>query len=88
MKIKNGFVKKDVAGMHIVVSADSSSDFDGIITLNDTGAFMFDLLISGVSEKELADRLVDEYEVEREIAEADTAAFIKKLDDAGLLEKE
>ena len=88
MKIKNGFVKKDVAGMHIVVSADSSSDFDGIITLNDTGAFMFDLLISGISEKELADRLVDEYEVEREIAEADTAAFIKKLDDAGLLEKE
>lgn len=88
MKIKNGFVKKDVAGMHIVVSADSSSDFDGIITLNDTGAFMFDLLVSGISEKELADRLVDEYEVEREIAEADTAAFIKKLDDAGLLEKE
>lgn len=74
--------------MHIVVGADSSSDFDGIITLNDTGAFMFDLLISGISEKELADRLVDEYEVEREIAEADTAAFIKKLDDAGLLEKE
>ena len=88
MKIKNGFVKKDVAGMHIVVSADSSSDFDGIITLNDTGAFMFDLLVSGISEKELADRLVDEYDVEREIAEADTAAFIKKLDDAGLLEKE
>lgn len=88
MKIKNGFVKKDVAGMHIVVSADSSSDFDGIITLNDTGAFMFDLLVSGISEKELADRLVDEYEVEREIAEADTAAFIKKLDDAELLEKE
>lgn len=88
MKIKNGFVKKDVAGMHIVVGADSSYDFDGIITLNDTGAFMFDLLISGVSEKELADRLVDEYEVEREIAEADTATFIKKLDDAGLLEKE
>lgn len=88
MKIKNGFVKKDVAGMHIVVSADSSSDFDGIITLNDTGAFMFDLLVSGISEKELADRLVDEYEVGREVAEADTAAFIKKLDDAGLLEKE
>ena len=88
MKIKNGFVNKDVAGMHIVVGADSSSDFDGIITLNDTGAFMFDLLISGISEKELADRLVDEYEVEREIAEADTVAFIKKLDDAGLLEKE
>lgn len=88
MKIKNGFVKKDVAGMHIVVSADSSSDFDGIITLNDTGAFMFDLLISGISEDGLTDRLVEEYEVERDTASADTAAFIKKLNDAGLLENE
>lgn len=88
MKIKDGFVKKDVAGMHIVVSADSSSDFDGIITLNDTGAFMFDLLIAGISKKELTDRLIDEYDVGYEIAEADTAAFIKKLDDAGLLENE
>ena len=45
MKIKDGFILKDVAGSKIVIATgDAKMSFNGVITFNSVGAEIFDLL--------------------------------------------
>ena len=61
-------------------------DFNGIINLNETGAFLFEILQTGADKKELLDKMLSEYEVTSEKAEKDIDIFIQKLKDADILE--
>lgn len=86
MKIKDGFILREVAGNFIVVAVGSAvKDFNGIINLNETGAFLWRMLEKGCDEQSLKKALLDEYDVEYAVAEADVKAFIAKLTEAGLL---
>ena len=87
MKIKDGFVVRDLAGQSIVVAlGEASKTFNGMIKLNDTGRLIWDMLAQGKSRDEIADKFIAEYEVERAIAERDIDAFIEVLQGAEILE--
>lgn len=86
MKIKSGFVLKEVAGSFIVVSVgERVKDFNGVIMLNETGVFLWKKLERGATEKELIDALLSEYDVEESVAKADVDGFIAKMKEAELL---
>ena len=87
MKIKPGFLLRNIAGVDVVVPVgEMSVDFNGIITLNDTGKFLFEkLMAQDVSEDELLRLLLAEYEVDEETAKADIREFIAKIEEANLL---
>ena len=87
MKIKDGFVVRELAGQTIVVAlGEASKTFNGMIKLNDTGRIIWDMLSEGKSKEEIADRFVAEYDVDRAIAERDIGAFIETLQGADILE--
>ncbi len=88
MKIKDSFLMKTVAGKIIVVPVGNATlDFNAVVSLNDSGAFLFSLLQQkDCTEDELIEALLDEYDVSREIAEKDIARFIEKITDAGMME--
>ena len=45
MKIKKGFVKRNIAGSEIVVTVGkTAAEFNGMITLNESGAFFWDCM--------------------------------------------
>ncbi len=88
MKIKDGFVVEKVGGKYLAVAVGKSADeFSALIRMNSTGAFLWKQL-SGedLNRDELVGRMLAEYEVEAERAEADTDAFLTKLAEAGLLD--
>lgn len=87
MKLKPGFLLRNIAGVDVVVPVgEMSVDFNGIITLNDTGKFLFEkLMAQDVSEDELLRLLLAEYEVDEETAKADIREFIAKIEEANLL---
>ncbi len=89
MKLKQGFVLREVAGQTLVVATgEASKDFHGMIKLNDTGRFIWEQLLAGKSEKEIVDAICESYEdVDREFAREKTAEFLKKIEDAGFFEK-
>lgn len=88
MKIKDGFVVRDLAGQSIVVAlGEASKTFNGMIKLNDTGRLIWDMLAEGKSKEEIIDRFTAEYDVEREIADRDITAFIEVLQGADILEQ-
>ena len=86
MKLKDGFVLRSVGGHSIVVPVGAQMvDFNCMITLNETGAFLLQQLQGERTAQELTQALLAEYDVEPATAEADVARFIEKLLDAELL---
>ena len=86
MKIKDGFILREVAGSYLVVAVGTAvKQFNGMINLNETGAFLWRLLEKGATEEESVSALLKEYDVDEETAKADVKAFTNKLTEAGLL---
>lgn len=86
MRIKEGFLLRKTAGRFIVLPLGGELDLGSLITLNETGAFLWRLLEEGKSRKELLEALLAEYDVEPARAEKDLDALLAKMEAAGLLE--
>lgn len=87
MKIKDGFVLKNVAGKHIVVPiGDTAVNFSGLLTLNESGVILFECLTQDLSEDEMVHALLEKYEVSEDQARQDVHAFIQKLLNKGLIQ--
>ena len=88
MKIKDGFMLKTVAGQHIVVPiGEAAQKFNGMISLNDTGAFLWKAMSKDISRDGLVDKLLEEYEVEPNQADAGVDTFLHKLREARLIDE-
>lgn len=86
MKIKDGFMLREVAGNYIVVAVGNAvKEFNGMINLNETGAFMWKVLEKGGDEQDILTAMLNEYEVDEETAKADIKEFVENLVKAGLL---
>lgn len=87
MKIKKGFAKREIAGSFIVVPVGKKSlEFNGMITLNESGSFMWDCLNVDTTVNEIVKRVTEEYEVEPERARADVDKFVKMLKENDLID--
>lgn len=87
MKIKKGFVVRSIAGESVVVALGAASkNFNGIIKLNETGRFLWDILADGATIDELIEKMTAEYEVEPEMAKADIEKFVGSLRGAGIID--
>lgn len=86
MKRSSDFILRDVAGTIVIVPVGAAvSDFPGMITLNSTGAYIWELLESEQTVESLVEALQARYDVEQDLARADVEAFIKKLKPTGAL---
>ncbi len=86
MKIKNGFMLRDVANQTMVVAVgEASKEFNGIIRLNSTGKFLWELLQNDTSKEQLIKAMTTEYDIDSATAEKDIDAFIDVLRGADLL---
>lgn len=83
MKLKEGFVLRQVAGSWVVVAVGRTSvSFDGMLSLNDSGALLWKALSEG---RDLVAALTEEYEVSREQAARDVDEFLQTIRQAGCL---
>ena len=87
MKIKEGFITKKVAGDVIVIPAEQALvDFKAIITLNETGAYLWELLKEDTSKEKLLENMLKEYDADEKILSADIDEFLSVLEEKRLLE--
>lgn len=85
MKLKENFVLRQVAGTWVVMPVGAATlDFNGMLTLNETGALLWKAIQQGTDPVEA---LTSEYDVARDQAAADMEEFIGKLRAAGCLEE-
>ena len=89
MKTKKGFMLRSVAGKSIVVPIGQASvDFNGIINLNETGAFLWEQLSKGCTYDELLGALLGEYDVPEDIARRDIDAFLEIARNADVIDED
>ena len=87
MKIKNNFLLRQVADTWVVMPIGQEMlDFNGMLTLNETGAFLWQKLQEGGDVDSLVAALTGEYDVSAEVARVDVQAFLDKLVKAGCTE--
>ena len=86
MKLKREFAAREVAGEYLLVPIGRTTvDMNGMITLNETGAFLWQKLPDAPDEAALVDALLAEYEVESVSAQQDVAEFLMQLRELGIL---
>lgn len=85
MKLKDGFILRQVAGENVVISVGADVDLNGMITLNDTGCTLWKRLEQEAQMSDLTAALLEEYEVDEQTAQAAAARFVEKLKELNLL---
>lgn len=86
MKKKLDFILREIAGdLLLVPTGKTALDLNGMLTLNEVGGEIWKLLDEVDSEEEIVNRLLEEYEVEREELQGDVREFLDKLRELGIL---
>ena len=86
MKHKPDFILQQVADTYVVVPVgEQALVFNGILTLNGTGAFLWKQLNVNMDMAALVDALISIYEVDAATAQADVEGFVSILKDRSLL---
>ncbi len=80
MKRNPDFLLKDVAGKQVLVPVGkAAAAFPGMITVNGSGKFIWELLIEDKSFDQVVQAMTAHYEVTTETAKKDATVFIERL---------
>ena len=86
MEIKKELMKRTIAGDTFLVPVGKAVyDSNGMFFLTEVGAFIWDLLPDALSQEEIVAAVLSQYEADEAAAQADVAAFLKKLTDMEIL---
>ena len=87
MRIKKKFVLREIAGEFVLVPVgEAARELNGIVTVNELGAFLWNLLQEEQTEQTLLNAVLDAYAVEEERARQDIRGFLQLLRDNHLMD--
>ena len=88
MKTKDGFVLREMCGEYIVSAEGLQNiNFNKLISLNSTAAFLWEKVCDkDFTEDDLAKLLVEEYEIDWELALNDSKSLCQAWINAGIAE--
>lgn len=89
MKIKNGFVLREMCGENIVAGEGLEHiNFNKLISLNSTAAFLWKSLVGKeFTAEEMAQLLVDEYGIDMDLALTDSKKLMQSWAEAGIADQ-
>lgn len=87
MRLKKGFITHTVCGTQIMVAAGAeAANFSGIARSNETAAFIVDCLKEETTEEEIVNAILEKYEAERSVVEADVREILDIFYNIGAIE--
>ncbi len=87
MKIKKQYVESEIGGKTVIVSTGTGEGFNGMITLNGTGKFIWSLIERGLNREDIYAELIGAYEVDPDIAKRDVDTFVDRLLASNIIEE-
>lgn len=86
IKLKPGYILRKIANSDIVIPVGNNiASFNGLITLNETAAFLFKLISEGATVAELIEALTKKYDIDPDLAGDDVDDFVSQLEKADML---
>ena len=87
LKATSEVVLREIAGENLLIPVGQTAlKIHGMITLSESGLLLWKRLQTECTEDELVEALLTEYQVDRETAAADVKAFIRQMQEVGILE--
>ena len=87
MKIKEGYAVREIGDKYIVVAIeDDTEEYSGMITLNNSGYYIWNKLKADISYDELLSDLTDKYDAPLEVIKADLDTFLENAKRVNILE--
>ena len=88
MKVRKDFVLRETAGDYMIIPTGRTvQSFDGLITVNEVGADLWNMLQSEVTFDDLLRGILTIYDVDKETAEEDIREFLVTLRERGILDE-
>ena len=88
MVTKQGFILRNVVDEHILMpTGDNIGVFGGSVVMNDVSAFVWEKLQNPLSKEDLLQAILDEFDVEKDAAEADLDALLAQLREYDVIEE-
>lgn len=85
-QIAPGFIHRNVAGNDILISTNLAI-LNGYIALNETSSFLLSLMNEPKTAEQLAESIVEQYDVSYDQALADVTALLQTLVDRSLVQE-
>ena len=86
MKLEKEFVLREIAGDYVIIPVGKTViEFNGLITVNEVGVSIWNMLQNEVTFDQIVQGLLNEYEVEESVAREDIREFLDQLIDGGIL---
>lgn len=88
MQVSKDYLVRNIAGETILIpSGAAAQKFNGLVTVNALGSFIWEVLQQPVTLDELVARITEEYEVDAATARSDAEEFLAELRQIGALEE-
>ena len=89
MKVEKEFILREIAGDYIIIPTGATIlEFNGLITVNEVGVFLWNKLQEEITFEELLKSVLDEYDVEEDVAREDIQEFLDQLIKGNILKKD
>ena len=89
MRIEKEFVLREIAGDYIIIPTGKTVlEFNGLITVNEVGVTLWNMLQEEVTFDQLVQGILAEYDVEEDVAREDIQEFLYTLAKGGILVKD
>ena len=89
MRINKEYVLREIAGDYIIIPVGATAlEFNGLITVNEVGVTLWNMLQEEVTVEDLVQGVLAEYDVQEEVAREDIQEFLDELVKGGILTKE
>lgn len=86
MRFKKEFIEREIVGETVLIpTGETAAHFNGLISVNELGRFIWDNYKNAKDEDDLLQKILNEYEVEKEVAKADLDEFLQTLKDAEII---
>lgn len=86
MKVKDNLILREIAGSWIIVPVgEMVVEFNGLMNLSESGAFLWKKLADGAEMNELVKEMLIEYDIDEDTAKSDVKEFVGQLQEKGLL---
>ena len=79
--MKKNLKPTDLAGEKVMIDFETGKYF----MIKGSGNVIWDTMKDGITVSEIIDKLMDEYDVDREVCTKDTIAFIESLVERGII---
>ncbi len=87
MKAREGFILRNLAGEYLLMpKGEKIKNYDSVVLMNELSAFVWGKMQNPVTQSDLLEAVLNEYDVDEKTAREDLDGLLAELKEAGVID--